>query len=105
MTEESPEVHDLQAHVAAVGPHADTPAELLGLVVGAAYGNALADVAQAREVAERLGLRLAEACQHLEAVLPMEVPTFAHEADDVAAAREWLARNAVPFTQTPEQEV
>lgn len=86
-------VEGLTDLVEAVAPHADTPAELLGLTVGRAYGLALAERDQAREVVSQVGQHLAAAVAHLEAVLKVvpDPPTFAQDADTVAAARVFLA--------------
>jgi hypothetical protein len=89
--------------VDAMEPHADGLAEHLGLVIGAAYGTALAERDQARELADELGRRLALALTHLKAVLPVGVPTFAHDEIHVDAARTFLAEQ-LDSTRSPEQE-
>lgn len=82
-----------------------TEAERLGLLVGAAYGEALAERDDARALAETIGARYAEALTHLEAVLATSpaVATFAGDDDTLTSAREFLAR-AVESSGTPEQE-
>lgn len=92
--------HDATPDAAANDP------ERLGLIVGAAYGNALAERDQARDLAATLGARLAEALTHLEAVLAASpvVSTFAHDDDTLTSARQFLA-DAVESSGTPEQEV
>lgn len=77
-------------------------AERLALVVGAAYGNALAERDQARaQVAEALG--------HLEAVLAASPSTsFAHTNAAADAAQEFIQRIKTPepvdSETTPSQE-
>lgn len=94
---------------AAADPGASPP-ELLGLTVGRAYGAAVAERDQARQVAEHLADLLGATAQHLAATLRLvpEVQTFAHDADDATAARAWLdaliESHGVRLDGSPEQE-
>lgn len=89
----------------AEGQHHQGPAhERLGIMVGAAYGTALWERDQARDVADRLAAQLSEGLRHLDSVLK-DLPTssFAGTNDDREAARAWLAAT-VGSSDTPEQE-
>lgn len=82
--------------------------ERLGVIVGQAYGTALAERDQARQIAEAIAGQFAEALTHLDHVLaavPEVASSFARTNDEVEAAREFLAKaqegGAAP---TPEAE-
>lgn len=110
--ERSPDADDLVSTVDAVAPDAETPAELLGLTVGRAYGIAMAERDQAREVAEDLANTLGLAVTHLKATLThleaVGPSTFAATNDEADAARAFLmdleAKAVGSVDQSPEQE-
>lgn len=96
----------LAALVETVAPHATNQAEALGLLVGRAYGLALADADMAAAVAAEADRIATEAVSHLAAVIDLvpDPPTWAHHQDTVDAARAFLEANAVQSSHSPEQE-
>lgn len=80
-----------------------TEAERLGLVVAAAYGNALAERDLAHQEVVRLRERLAEAERLLEqAAAPLDASTWATDGQIASSIQAFL--QAVDSTQAPTQE-
>lgn len=79
-----------------------TEAERLGIVVGMAYGNAIADRDIAREMHAAAEQELTELLQAARDVLALDLvknPTFAHDED--ALARLEALCNPVPVVDSP----
>lgn len=102
---------EVSATVDAALPQEDlddmTEAERLALVVGAAYGNALAERDQARAQVESLAFALTTLAHATSTVLGLDFMgqvTFAHDALAVEAQREALesAYQALESVQAPE---
>lgn len=107
-----PDATELVNQVDDVAPMAGTPAELLGLTVGRAYGVAILERDQARALVAELGTRLAKAAifigelgTQLDAVGPA---SWANDNVTRDQARAFLADleagTAVDSAQSPEQE-
>lgn len=80
-------------------------AERLALIVGAAYGKALAERDKARAIAVRLEQELAQVCAAAHAVLGLDVLdvlTWAHDEAKVDHLRTTL--QAVESVQAPETQ-
>lgn len=105
-----PGARALIGYVDDVAAEAQTPPELLALTVGRAYGSAIWERDQARDVANRLADDLSTALTHLSVVLDAlpEPSSFAKTNDLVADARAFLTAmedgTTVGSAQTPEQE-
>lgn len=77
-------------------------AERLGLIVGAAYGGALADRDKARDLCVRLEQEAAEAARHIRALCEVvrRSSTWAHDTAVADSAERFL--NALESPETPE---
>lgn len=88
-----------------MAPENLTPAEELGLLVGAAYGTALAERDTARAVAEATAAHLTDLADAARAVLALDALqslTWAHDEDTVQRLRTTL--ETVDSYQTDEKE-